>query len=225
MAGGVHTITAKCDNCTNEATGEVKVPGCTVHDLTDIKLLSTLEHETLEEAQLTQQLEGGMDGYSLLSQATRNAEQCLAGRVNSVVGPPSTSGYKVTSTIRTPAYQAHLLEVWNKFWELKRKVAADTSLKQRCLALITKVEGEVGVHLTQDPRIDKCDGTLSPDHCIVSSPAGANPKHVQNIAFDISRSTINAFKLRRNVRQEANACGLTWGGTFTPIDEVHFVLQ
>jgi hypothetical protein len=81
--------------------------------LTEIEELSRLEGETPEQTDLTKKLEDGMDGYSLLSQGTKDAERCLAGRINMVVGPPSTSGYKVTSTIRTPAYQKHLRNVWD----------------------------------------------------------------------------------------------------------------
>ena len=33
-AGGLHTITAACTNCTNQATGTIRVPGCPVPALT-----------------------------------------------------------------------------------------------------------------------------------------------------------------------------------------------
>ena len=119
VAGGVHTITASCDKCANQATDTIRVPGCPVPELTEIKKLSELAGETQEQTQLTQKLEDGMDGYSLLSKATQAAEQCLAGRIGAVVGNAATSGYKVTSTIRTFAYQKHLREVWDKFWDLR----------------------------------------------------------------------------------------------------------
>jgi hypothetical protein len=138
----------------------------------------------------------------------------------------------VTSTIRTPAYQKHLKDVWDKFWELKGKVANDPTIQQRCQTLISKVEGEMGFSLNQDPKDTKnvnCNATLGRAHCVRSGPAVANPKHVTNIAFDISPYTVLKFKSLlappNTVQQEANACNLTWGGTFDPIDEVHFVLH
>ena len=231
VAGGTHTITATCVNCTNQATGIITVPGCPVSPLTKISDFSVLEGETPEQANLTNKLEGRMNGYSLLTQGTQNAEQCLAGRIAEVVGSPSTSGYRVTSTVRTFAYQRHLKNVWDKFFELQEKVDSDPTIQQRCQSLITKVEGEMGFRLTQDPTNENtvCDTALGRAHCLRTAPAQANPKHTQNIAFDISLPSVLAFRNLlvppRTVQQEANACGLTWGGTFTPIDNVHFVLQ
>lgn len=232
-AGGTHTITATCANnkCTNQDTGKITVPGCPIDPLTDISKLSELWDKTPEEVALTQKLEGGINGYSLLTPATQAAEQCLAERVNTAVGPPSLSGYKVTSTVRTYAYQEHLWEVWDKFWELKRRVDKDTSIKQRCQMLITKVEGEMGFHLSQDPmdENDACNPTLGRAHCIRYQPAQDDPKHVKNIAFDIPPKTVMIFdrRLKRpppsTVQKEANSCGLTWGGTFSSADRVHFL--
>lgn len=227
LAGGTHTITAKCTNCTNEATGTIKVLGCPVGDLTDIPTLSALAGETPEQTQLTQDLEGGMDGYSLLSPATQTAEQCLADKINAT----PVSGYKVTSTVRTVAYQQHLRNVWNKFADLKSRVESDPSIQQRCQTLITKVEGEIGFRLTQDPTNENeaCNTALGRAHCVRHEPAGANPKHTQNIAFDIPLTTVTGYKkwLRQQttpntVGQEASTCGLAWGDSFG--DPIHFFL-
>ena len=233
-AGGTHTITASCTGCTNNpVTGTIKVPGCPVKELTPIADLSTQSGETAEQTDLTKKLEDGMNGYSLLSAATQAAEQCLAGRINTVVGPPSTSGYKVTSTIRTPAYQKHLREVWDKFIELQSKVDDDPSIQQSCQTLITKVEGEMGFSLSQDPadKADKCNPALGRAHCVRYPPAKADPKHIAKTAFDIPLPTVEAFtrRLKRpppsTVQQEANTCGLKWGGTFSSPDRIHFLLQ
>ena len=236
QAGGLHTITATCVGCTNNpVAGTIRVPGCTVSDLTPIADLSALAGETPEQTQLTRQLEGGMDGYSLLSTSTQQAEQCLAGRINTVVGPPSTSGYQVTSTIRTLAYQEHLWEVWDKFWELKRKVDKDPSIQQRCQTLITKVEGEMGFRLTQDPtdKNESCNTALGRAHCVRYEPATDDPKHVAKIAFDIPPMTVKKFELvlwlnqmiDSTVQKEANTCGLNWGGTLDSPDPIHFLLR
>ncbi|NOU00252.1 MAG: hypothetical protein HOO95_01560, partial [Gallionella sp.] len=224
-AGGLHTITATCTNCTNVATDTIKVTGCPVGDLTDIPILSALAAETLEQTRLTQSLEGGMDGYSLLSSATQTAEQCLADKINATPVP----GYKVTSTVRTVAYQRHLRNVWDKFVELKSKVASDPSIQQSCQMLITKVEGEIGFRLTQDPANADCNAALGRAHCVRHEPAGANPRHTQNIAFDIPLATVDGYRNwlgqqapPSTVAQQASTCGLTWGASFG--DPIHFLL-
>jgi len=233
MAGGEHIITAGCVGCTNVEQGTITVPGCPVDELTEIEKLSELYGETQEQTALTKMLDEGMDGYSLLTPATQAAEQCLARRVGEVVGLPSTSGYKVTSTIRTYAYQKHLRNVWDKFIELQDKIDNDPTIQQRCQILITKVEGEMGFRLTQDPtdEDERCNPALGRAHCVRYPPATNDPKHVVKIAFDIPLPTVKAFerRLRRpppsTVQQEANACGLNWGGTFSPPDRIHFLLR
>ena len=229
-AGGTHTITATCTKCTNQDSGTIKVPGCPVEPLAEVNDLSNIWDTTDEQKQLTEQLESDMNGYSLLSDATKAGERCLADRINSVVSPPS--GYKITSTIRTPAYQKHLRNVWDKFWDLKGKVDKDPTLEQRCEVLISEVEGQMGFRLTQNPRPDAkpkadCNPALGRAHCIRFPPADADPKHVAKTAFDINSATVDAFQSklhkqrpRSTVAQEANACNLKWGGLFG--DRVHF---
>ena len=229
--GGTHTVTATCDGskCSNAATGTIVVTACPVKDLTPLDELSKKFGETPEQVELTNKLESGMDGYSLLSDATKTAEQCLAGRINTVIDPPSISGYKVTSTVRTLAYQKHLREVWDKFLDLQKRVKKDPTIQQTCQTLIAKVEGEMGLRLTQDPQIDDC--TLGRAHCVRYPPAQTDPKHTQNIAFDIPLSTVEAFvRLLKQpppstVQQKANACGLNWGGIFAFPDRIHFLLR
>lgn len=184
-----------------------------------------------------------MDGYDLLSQETQNAEQCLRGRVTTLLG--SAKIYTVESTIRTYAYQAHLREVWDKYVALKGAVDKDKANKQRCAALISKVEGKMGFLLTQNPSANAipkitCNRMLGGaefghrSHCIRARPAKDDPKHVAKTAFDISSDAAdkvkilldlrNAFEMTSNtVHTVANACGLNWGGTFD--DPVHFSLQ
>lgn len=192
-----------------------------------LKAFSKQFNETPEQAELTQNLEEGMNGYSLLSPETRNAEQCLAGRIASEL-LQENSRYKVTATVRTLAYQAHLRKVWDKFFELQNKIKKKPAIKQMCPALIAKVEGEMGFRIDQDPTDSNLECTAAGrNHCIVQQPAAADPKHVKNLAFDISRCTVRNFQNillpPRTMATEANACKLTWGGTFRPKpDPVHF---
>jgi len=194
-----------------------------------LKSLSKKFNETAEQAQLTQQLEAGMNGYSLLSDKTQKAEQCIANLVGSVLAPED-SGYAVSSTVRTLAYQAHLRAVWDKFLELQDAIEDDPSIQQKCPALIAEVEGEMGFRLDQDPedKDDKC-GTTGRKHCIRVQPAKNDPRHTQNVAFDISSKAVDAFinkytTEKRDMATGANECNLTWGGTFKPKkDPVHFL--
>jgi hypothetical protein len=201
-------------------------------DPNGLEALITQYDKTEDEKLLTRKLEDKFDAYSLLSQQTRDAEHCLAGRVaNELL--QDDSGYKVTSTVRTLAYQAHLLDVWNKFWELKSKVKETPTIKQMCPALIAKIEGEMGVPLNQNPTTIKPCAGAGRNHCIVQQPADIDPKHTKDIAFDISKTTVKKFESillpPRTMVTEANACKLTWGGTFTDAygkpkpDPVHFV--
>jgi hypothetical protein len=216
------------------------VMSCPITDLTTdptdpngLNALSKYYKETAVQAQLTQSLEGGLNGYSLLSPKTQSAEQCLAGRVASEL-LQADSGYKVTATVRTLAYQAHLLAVWKKFFELQDAIKNNPAIGQQCPALIAQVEGEMGFRLTQNPTDKKSTCTASGrNHCLVQQPSSKDPKHTQNIAFDISKATVDKFNNillpPRSMTTEANACNLTWGGTFKDQngkpkpDPVHFV--
>ena len=198
-------------------------------DPNGLKALSKQFNETPEQVLLTQNLEGGMNGYSLLSDNTQKGEQCLANLIGSELYQ-ADSGYKVTSTVRTLAYQGHLRAVWDKFFELKKAIAMKPAIQQMCPALIAKVEGQMGFSLDQNPKDpDSTCTALGRNHCIVHQPAAADPKHAKNIAFDISRDAVEAFQnkyvidTKRNMATAANACNLTWGGTFTPKDPVHFL--
>jgi len=241
---GTHTVTATCDGgkCSAPATGTVVVTACPEKDdLSEISALSKKFAETPEQVVLTNELESGVDGYSLLSKETRAAEQCLRGRITPLLS--STKVYTVGSTVRTYAYQAHLREVWDKYVALKGAVSKDKANKQRCAALITKVEGKMGFLLTQNPSPEAvpkitCNTALgnsgNRSHCIRFQPAKDDPKHVATTAFDIASNAVdgaktllalrNAFEGTSNtVQTVANACDLNWGGKFG--DSVHFSLQ
>ena len=228
-----------CDpNYQPDSTGKscVTISACPIDDLsTDpndpngLKALSKQFNETPEQVQLTQNLEGGMNGYSLLSDKTQKGEQCLANLIGSELSQTDL-GYKVTATVRTLAYQAHLRAVWDKFFELQRKIKKKPAIRQMCLSLIAQVEGEIGFRLDQNPaRKNKRCTAPGRNHCIRSIPADPNkdPKHTDKLAFDISETTIrkyaNILLPPRTMATEASACNLTWGGTFMPIDVVHFL--
>ena len=188
-------------------------------------------NETPEQIKLTQDLENKFDGYNLLSDKTQKAEQCLSNLIGSELYQDD-SGYKVTATVRTLAYQAHLRAVWDKFFDLRRTIAKKPANRQLCSALIAKVEGEMGFGIDQDPTDTDSKCTASGrNHCLRQQPADPNkdPKHTDKLAFDISRDAVNSYETKyitiakRNMSTAANSCNLTWGGTFKPKDPVYFL--
>lgn len=214
---------------TSEANCPIDELSTDPNDPNGLEALIKQYDKTEEEKLLTIKLENKFDAYSLLSPETRNAEQCLAGRIASEL-LQENSDYKVTATVRTLAYQAHLRKLWDKFFDLKRTIKKKPAIKQMCPALIAKVEGEMGFRLDQDPTDpDSICTAAGRNHCIRSIPADPNkdPKHAVKLAFDISQTAVknyqNILLPPRTMATEANACKLTWGGDLTPIDRVHFL--
>ncbi len=130
-------------------------------------------------------------------------EPCLRGKLAGL-GIPYAGP---TSTIRTAPYQAHLKDVYDRFWEHQW---LDPVPYNACTAKRAIVEAEMN------------------KHGIDYAPIGTS--HNDGKAFDISRGTVGTLKrvLRqagRNVSgllREPPACNLGWGGTWPSPDEVHF---
>ncbi|MDD5056772.1 MAG: hypothetical protein PHQ60_02790 [Sideroxydans sp.] len=160
--------------------------------------------------------------------------QCLADKIHALGiaynGP--------TATIRTEAYQKHFVEVWAKWVEIRDAALSDAQ-KLACADVIANVKREK----------EEIHGLDSPP-----STKGNNAPHVLGNAIDISRSVAAALKVRATTTTRAPifrgciactfvtitngvqdyvnsavvnppACKLKWGGTFIPVDDVHFQLQ
>jgi len=162
--------------------------------------------------------------------------QCFAKKLAALHPPISYDG--PSSTIRTEAYQNHLLDIWDEYEKLKKLTATE---KQACAARIADVNDQMKHHHIKFAPSDKDDAA----------------PHVQGIAFDIPSSVANALKARAtittvktfftnhfpgciscqhiplvtgDVQDYINsaavnppACNLNWGGRFG--DYVHFQLQ
>jgi hypothetical protein len=162
--------------------------------------------------------------------------QCLANKLAALSPPIPYDG--PSSTIRTKAYQQHLLDIWDASEKIKKLTAAK---KQACAAVIADVKVQME------------------HHGIEFKPSGQKEAapHVQGIAFDIPKSIATALVERAtmtkvktiiathfpgciscqriplvtgNVQDYINsaavnppACNLDWGGSFGDI--VHFQLQ
>jgi len=134
-------------------------------------------------------------------------EPCLAQKLGSL-GIPYAGP---TATIRTPAYQAHLGEVFDKFWE-HQWLITDPVAYQACTAKRAIVEAEMS------------------KHGIDYAPTPSDSRHLDGRAFDISRSTVGTLKrvlaqAGQNISgllSDPPACNLEWGGYWPVPDAVHF---
>jgi len=134
VAGGLHTITATCTNCTNQAMDTIKVPGCSVDDLPPI---------TDPEVQLFEDNPDRSD-ETRLTDRMKEALACL--KRDAAAGSPN-----VGSAYRPPAYNQHLIEVWKK-WRRELK----NNEEPACAALKTKIQGHFKTHKlkeTQEPVV------------------------------------------------------------------------
>ena len=123
-AGGLHTTTVTCATCTNSpVTGTIRVPGCPVDDLPPI---------ADPEAQLFEDNPDRSD-ETRLTDRMKEALACL--KRDAVAGSPN-----VGSAYRPPAYNQHLIDVWEKWDELK------DNTKPACAALKTKIQGHFKTH-------------------------------------------------------------------------------
>lgn len=215
VAGGTHTITATCTNCTNNpVTGTIKVPGCGVPELRKVEDILPNGSDVLP---LTRRLETTLGADLALLPDAQAGVTCITNKY------PSAS---ISSGTRTEAYQAHLKEIWDKSEELELPKNKNNAA---CKSLREKVNAAKG-----------CSG----GHCIVFPPAEVSD-HPTGKAFDVSRDTINGLRrtlrpalppgtppLTEEQQHQADikliadwlaspaACNLVWGGSYGDI--VHF---
>jgi len=111
-----------------------------------------------------------------------------------------------TSYIRTPAYQAHLQDVYDRYWE-HQWLISDPLLYEACATKRAKVETEMS------------------KHGIDFRPASIKQDHVEGTAFDVSRRTVGLMGNVPALLNEVPACNLRWGGSYSGRegrDIVHF---
>lgn len=159
--------------------------------------------------------------------------QCVADKIHALAIPYTGP----SATVRTAAYQNHLLDVWNKSKEIKNKKLSDAQ-KQACAAVIVNVDSEMARHGIDSPP--SSSGNVAP--------------HVLGRAIDIPMDVVNAMMAQvtnttvvipvncflfcmtipvyiGDVQDYVNsatvnppACNLNWGGRFIPYDPVHYQL-
>lgn len=213
-AGGTHTITATCSSCAKEATGKIRVPGCSVPPLTEVKDIPPNGPDVLP---LTLRLEETKGSDLALLPDAQAGVNCVKAKEPSAV---------ISSGTRTVAYQAHLKEIWDKSKQLNKAINLKNTA---CQPLRDKVEAEKG-----------CNG----GHCIVHPPATDSkhtmgkafdvsrdtiygllqrlrpPPPPLNSPQTLSQQHQADIKLIADWLVSPAACNLTWGGNFD--DPVHF---
>ena len=252
VAGGMHTITATCTNpsCTNQATGTIKVPGCSVDPLKE------LPADDLCAQSLNAGLGKDVNGKCPpLDPRLPGQMQCFADKITAtnVTARPPIPYAGPTATIRNTAYQAHLREVWDKMIKLNEP---DNNNNEACRPLRDKVIAEKGCDssgecLASTPSTPHC---MAGSHCIKYRPATFS-NHSTGTAFDVPEGTVNGLlsrlapppppqlRWRKTLRPlpptiqmqrkmiadwlaKPAACNLYWGGNFTDPgpDYIHFQL-
>jgi len=139
--GGTHIVTATCTNCTNEAAGEIVVPGCPVDDL---PLITDTEVQLFEDNPDRSDTDRLTPRMGMNAGPPPGALLCLTSAIRNAGGT-----FSVGSAYRPPAYNQHLIDVWKKWVdELKGEK------RPACASLRTKIQGHFQRHkllVTQQP--------------------------------------------------------------------------
>jgi hypothetical protein len=159
--------------------------------------------------------------------------KCVSDKIHALAIPYTGP----SATIRTEAYQNHLLAVWNKSEEIKNKDDWLPGEKQACAAVITDVNNEMGWHGIDSPPSSSED--LAPH---VLGRAIDIPRNVaKTLIAQVTNTTFVANcivclplpVITGDVQDYVNssrinppACNLNWGGRFKKPrpDPVHFQL-
>jgi hypothetical protein len=219
-------------NAVNPATGKCEPPNtCPVKALTAPPFNDACAG-VLENINSTQAQKDAACGK--LSQALKDGKACLEGKL---AGMSPAIPLKVTSDIRSVAYQAHLREIWDKMELLVPLMEEDPTMQTACAARRAEIAAEKGCDNADVCTSCYAESATQRSHCLKGMPANPNPndaQHTQGNAFDVSKNaTINPLQAAlgghrppETIPQFLDAptnCNLIWGGAFkTNKDPVHF---
>ncbi|MCR4303586.1 MAG: hypothetical protein NUV63_05065 [Gallionella sp.] len=158
---------------------------------------------------------------------------CVADKIKALAIPYT----KPSGTIRTTAYQNHLLAVWNKSEEIKTKYKnLSDAQKQECAARITDVTNEMKHHgITSEPSKKEGDAPHVLGRAIDIPEAVAEAliakvpttTTVPMLPGCLSCSMTIPYGVEDYINSatvDPPACNLRWGGLFKKYDPVHFQL-
>jgi hypothetical protein len=142
VAGGTHTITASCTNCTNEATGTIKVSGCQIPRLTSPPFSDPVA-EGFEN--------GNRWRPDQLTSDYQTKLTCVQNGITAINGT-----YTATSAYRPTQYQQHLFEIVQKDELLDNDLM---NAHPECQFLRNKVSAEMSKHSLQSGQAVATPGT------------------------------------------------------------------
>ena len=160
MAGGLHTITATCDGCSNQAIGTIRVSGCLIPPLTALTDRVAIDFDNNVGSRWRP------DGLTPAFQAHL---ACVETAIDAATGVRES--YTGTSAYRPTQYQQHLFEIVQKD---KKLFPGYMALHPECQALRNEVTGEMGP---------------SPGHALTPGQQVAIPgtsRHESGTAFDLT---------------------------------------
>ncbi len=173
--------------------------------------------------ELTDALENGANSHGLLTPAAQRAQQCFVGKYSAALGTSPT----ITAEFRTDAYQLHLRDIWDK-WNALNTEAPE--VQAACVDVKARLDAEMGRR-----SIDGACTLPGRNHCLVHRPAGANGRHTQGTAFDVSHANVDSLmqylqsgptptSMEQFLNFQSPICNLNWGWTLFG-DRVHFQLR
>jgi hypothetical protein len=175
-----------------------------------------------------------------LREDMRRAANCIADKINKLSSPPIKPKYTTPSaTVRTEAYQNHLLEIWTKSQQLDtimNSVVYTPETKQACAATYAAVLAEKQAH-----GIDAQPSSSGDEAPHVERRAIDVPRRIANALMDqvtIEATTVDSAGVETTtitsdvedyihsatVNPPACDSNISWGGRFKHYDPVHFQL-
>ena len=160
--------------------------------------------------------------------------QCLADKIH-MLGLAYT---KPTATIRTVAYQQHLVDVWNKSIEIENKDMTPEQ-EQTCATVIANVDREMSQHGLDAPPSKKNSKAPHVLGIAIDIPRVVKDAMIAQVSNTTTVVPVNCFLnfcmslpvYIKDVQDYINsdilnppACNLRWGGRFDPYDPVHLQL-
>jgi hypothetical protein len=173
-----------------------------------------------------------------------NAESCIAAKINAALinVSPVVIYTDPSATIRTTAYQNHLLEIWTKSQELNtimNSVVFTPETKQACAPVNVDVNNEKAQHHIKYQPSSSGDAAPHVEHRAIDVPEAVSDALMDQVTtYTTTYITVNGQ--RTPIQEVASdvedymhsatvnppACNpnLSWGGRFDSHDWIHFEL-
>jgi hypothetical protein len=178
-----------------------------------------------------------------LTDDMKHAASCIADKINSLSSPAVNPKYTTPSaTVRTAAYQDHLLEIWTKSQQLDtimNSVVYTPETKQACAATYAAVNKEKAEHgITHQPS---SSGEAAPhvERRAIDVPEAIAKTLIKQVTVytttytKVNGKNVPTKTITSNVEDYIHSATvnppgcdskISWGGLFKRYDPVHFQL-